>query len=39
LRLLDAQRNLLESQQTWLDALAGLRQAEANLESVLGILP
>ncbi len=39
LRLLDAQRNLLETQQSWLDALAGLRQAEANLESVLGILP
>lgn len=39
LRLLDAQRNMLELRQLHLDALIALRQAEANLESVLGVLP
>lgn len=39
LRLLDSQRNLLETQQFYVDALLALRQAEASLESATGVLP
>lgn len=39
LRLLDAQRNLLETEQFYLEALLALRQAEASLESAAGVLP
>lgn len=39
LRLLDAQRNLLDARQVYLDSLLALRQAEAAREAVLGVLP
>jgi outer membrane protein, heavy metal efflux system len=39
LRLLDAQRNLLETEQFYVDAVLALRQAEASLDSALGVLP
>ncbi len=39
LRLLDAQRNLLEAQQLHLGSLVALRLAEASLESAVGVLP
>ncbi len=38
LRLLDAQRQVFETEQLYLDALIALRQAEANLQSVTGVL-
>jgi len=39
LRLLDSQRNLLETEQFYIEALLALRQAEASLQSALGLLP
>jgi cobalt-zinc-cadmium efflux system outer membrane protein len=39
LRLLDAQRNLLETEQTYIDALNALQQAEAAVVSAAGVLP
>ena len=39
LRLLDAQRNLLETEQFYVDAVLALRQAEATLDSAFGALP
>lgn len=39
LRLLDAQRNLLEAEQLHLGSLVALRLAEASLESAVGVLP
>jgi cobalt-zinc-cadmium efflux system outer membrane protein len=39
LRLLDSQRNLLETEQLYIDAVLALRQAEASLQSALGVLP
>jgi len=39
LRLLDSQRNLLETEQFYIEALLALRQAEASLLSTLGLLP
>jgi cobalt-zinc-cadmium efflux system outer membrane protein len=39
LRLLDAQRNLLETEQFHVEAVLALRQAEASLESAAGVLP
>jgi outer membrane protein, heavy metal efflux system len=39
LRLLDSQRNLLETEQFYIDAVLALRQAEASLQSAIGVLP
>jgi cobalt-zinc-cadmium efflux system outer membrane protein len=39
LRLLDSQRNLLDTEQLYIDALLALRQAEATLQSATGLLP
>ena len=39
LRLLDAQRQQLDAERLYLDAVAGLRQARARLDSVLGVMP
>lgn len=39
LRLLDSQRNLLETEQFYIEALSALQQAEASLESAAGVLP
>jgi len=39
LRLLDAQRQQLDAERLFLDAWAGLRQARARLDSVLGVMP
>lgn len=38
LRLLDAQRQVLEAEQMYLDAVLGLRQAEAALQSATGLI-
>ncbi|MCX6611263.1 MAG: TolC family protein [Acidobacteria bacterium] len=38
LRLLDAQRNLLDTEQLYIDSLLALRQAEASLQSATGLL-
>lgn len=39
LRLLDAQRQQLDAERLFIDAAAGLRQARAHLDSVLGVMP
>lgn len=39
LRLLDAQRQQLDAERLYLDALAGLRHARARLDTVLGVMP
>lgn len=39
LRLLDAQRQQLEAERLVIDAQAGLRQARAHLDTVLGVMP
>jgi len=39
LRLIDAQRNLLDTEQLYIDSLLALRQAEASLQSATGLLP
>ncbi|MBY0502564.1 MAG: TolC family protein [Bryobacteraceae bacterium] len=39
LRLLDAQRQQLDAERLYLDAWAGLRLAQAHLDSVMGVMP
>ena len=39
LRLLDAQRQQLDAERLFIDAWAGFRQARAQLDTVLGVMP